>query len=166
MFSRLQASIPVLTDEDNIEGWIKKIFPWNYDKEGAQELLDHREYYRLNLEAFPALDATVVFRDGSVGDLLPLDISAGGLSGHITTSLPLFEGQRLRVVFVLPLDEPVVLNTEVHLIAKEHDEFPDAWVLHLQFSDALDDSQKELLHRFIIKKQFQLIKRKKGWRFS
>ena len=167
MFSRLQAAIPVFTDEDRIDHWVKKIFPWRQEgKKDSRDFPDQREYYRLGLEHFPPLDAALVFRDGSVTDLLPLNLSASGLCAKTSTALPLFEGQFLRLIFVLPLEEAVVLNTEARLVAREHGLLPGSWVLHLQFSEKTDDPQRELIHRYIIKKQFEKIKHNQGWRFS
>ena len=63
----------------------------------------------------------------------------------------------------LPFDEPLLVKTSACLIAIETNGCPDARLLRLQFSEGLDDWQKELIHVYVLKKQFELIRQRKGW---
>jgi len=167
MFSRLQAAIPVLTDDLHVDRWVKKIFPWKTHQKGtADALLDQRECYRLNMKQLPTLDATLVPENGANIDLGILNLSAGGLCGRITPSVTLSQNQRLTVAFVLPLEEPVLMRTSACLVAIESKGRQDSRILRLQFSEGLDDRQKELIHGYIVKKQFELIKRGRNWEVS
>ncbi|MCH8312630.1 MAG: hypothetical protein IID17_06555 [Nitrospinae bacterium] len=164
MFSRLQAAIPVFTEDLHVDRWVKKIFPWKMNrKRTADASLDQRECYRLDMKHLPPLDATLVSENGANIDLGILNLSAGGLCGKIALSVPLFKNQWLTVLFVLPLEEPLLMKTSACLIAIESNGHPDCRILRLQFSGGLDDQQKDLIHGFIVTKQFELIKRKREW---
>ncbi len=164
MFSRLQAAIPVFTEDLHVDRWVKKIFPWKMNrKRTADASLDQRECYRLDMKHLPPLDATLVSENGANIDLGILNLSAGGLCGKIATSVPLFKNQWLTVLFVLPLEEPLLMKTSACLIAIESNGHPDCRILRLQFSGGLDDQQKDLIHSYIVKKQFDLIKRGRDW---
>ena len=164
MFSRLQAAIPVFTEDLHVDRWVKKIFPWKMNrKRTADASLDQRECYRLDMKHLPPLDATLVSENGANIDLGILNLSAGGLCGKIALSVPLFKNQGLSVAFVLPLEEPLLMKTSACLIAIESNGHPDCRILRLQFSGGLDDQQKDLIHGFIVTKQFEMIKRKREW---
>ena len=164
MFSRLQAAIPVFTEDLHVDRWVKKIFPWKMNrKRTADASLDQRECYRLDMKHLPPLDATLVSENGANIDLGILNLSAGGLCGKIAPSVPLFKNQWLTVLFVLPLEEPLLMKTSACLIAIESNGHPDCRILRLQFSGGLDDQQKDLIHSYIVKKQFELIKRGRDW---
>ncbi len=167
MLSRLQAAIPVLTEDIPFDRWAKKIFTWKMNRKQTMEaILDQREFYRLNMKKLPPLDATLVSESGADIDLEILNISAGGMCGRIMPSVPLFQNQSLTVAFVLPLEEPVILKTLASLVAIESNGHPDARVLRLQFSDGLEEMKKEMLHGFIVNKQLELIRQGKEWEIS
>jgi len=167
MFSRLQAAIPVLTKNLHANQWVKKIFPWKMNrKRTADAILDQRECYRLNMKHLPPLDATLMSENGANIDLGILNLSAGGLCGKIAPSVPLFKNQWLTIAFILPLEDPLLMKTSACLVAIESNGRPDSRILRLQFSAGLDDQQKDLIHGYIVKKQFELIKRGKEWEIS
>ena len=167
MLSKLQAAIPALTDDLHVENWVNKIFPEKTSRKGKPErLLEQREYYRLDMKQLPSLDATLISRNGANIDLGILNISAGGLCGKISPSVPLFKNQLLNVAFVLPFEEPMLVKTSACLLSIETSELSDARVLRLQFSEGLDDWQRELIHVYVLKKQLDLIKQRREWQTS
>lgn len=167
MFSRLQAAIPVLKDDLHVDRWVKKIFTWKMDrKETLDAILDQREFYRLDMKHLPPLDATLVSENGADIDLEIMNLSASGLCGKIAPSVPLFKNQWLTVAFVLPLEEPMLMKTSACLMAIESNGRPDSRILHLQFSRGWDDQQKDLIHGYIVKKQFEMIQQGKEWETS
>jgi len=167
MFSRLQAVIPILTDGLHVDRWVKKIFPWRINQKKTEDtLLDQRECYRLNMKHLPTLDATLVSEDGANIDMGILNLSAGGLCGKVIPSASLSQNQWLTVEFVLPLERPMPMKTSACLVAIESNGHPDSRILRLQFSEGWDDQKKDLLHGFIVKKQFELIKRGRDWEVS
>jgi len=167
MFSRLQAAIPVLTTDLNVERWVKKVLPWKKNREKKVDaLLDQRDCYRLNMKHLPSLDATLVSENGVDIDLGVLNLSAGGLCGKIAPSVPLYKNQPLTIAFILPLEKPIVMKTSACLVAIETNGSPDARILRIQFSGGLDDQQKDLLHGFIVKQQLELIKQGRNWEMA
>ncbi len=167
MFSKLQAAIPVLKDDFHVDRWVKKIFPGKTGRKRRMDaLLEQREFYRLDLEHLAPLDATLVSGNGANIDLEIMNISAGGLCGKITPSVPLFKNQWLTVAFVLPLKESILMKTSACMISIESNGRPDYRILRLQFSGGLDDRQKEMIHGFIVNQQFELIRRRKAWQMS
>jgi len=167
MFSRLQAVIPVLTDDLHVDRWVKKIFPWKTNQKRTEDaLLDQRECYRLNMKHLPTLDATLVSENGANIDMGILNLSAGGLCGKVIPSASLSQNQWLTVEFILPLEDPMRMRTSACLVAIESKGHPDSRILRLQFSEGLDDRQKELIHGYIVKQQFELIKRGRNWEVS
>jgi c-di-GMP-binding flagellar brake protein YcgR len=163
MLSKPQIATPVLKDDPHVENWGSKIFPQKTAREKTLNSQEQREHYRLDMENLPSLDATLISKNGANIDLGVLNISAGGLCGRIAPSVPFFKNQWLTVAFVLPFDEPLLVKTSACLIGIETNGCPDARLLRLQFSEGLEDWQKELIHVYVLKKQFELIREKKGW---
>ena len=56
-----------------------KIFPQKTVREKTLNSQEQREYYRLDMEHLPSLDATLISKNGANIDLGVLNISAGGL---------------------------------------------------------------------------------------
>lgn len=167
MFSRLQAAFPILTEDVPVDRWVQKIFPWKTDREiSSTTVLDKRECYRLDTKNLPPLDATLVSQNGAIIDIHILDLSAGGLSGTVSTPEPLFKGQVLTLVFVLPLEDLTLVKTEASLVSVAPQESNDSTVLHVEFAKTLDSKQRDLIHGYIVKQQFQMIKQLKGWGMS
>jgi len=164
MLSKLQAAIPTLTNDLHVDDWMNKVFPEKTPKKRKPDsLLDQREFFRLNMEHQPPLDATLISKHGANIDLEVLNISASGLSGKITPSVPLFKNQLLNIAFVLPFDEPMLVKTSACLLSIETSKLSDARALRLQFSEGLDEWQRELIHVFVLKKQLELIQRRREW---
>lgn len=163
MFSKPQIATPVLKDDPHVENWENNIFPQKTVREKTLNSQEQREYYRLDMEHLPSLDATLISKNGANIDLGVLNLSAGGLCGRIAPSVPFFKNQWLTVAFVLPFDEPLLVKTSACLIGIETNGRPDARLLRLQFSEGLEDWQKELIHVYVLKEQFELIRERKGW---
>ncbi len=161
MFGKL--AVPACKEEPPVDNWASNIFPKKPTRKKTRNRQEQREFYRLDMEHLPALDATLLSKNGSNIDLGVLNLSAGGLCGRITPSVPFFKNQLLTIAFVLPFDEPLIVKTSACLIAIETNGCPDARVLHLQFSAGLDDWKKEMIHVYILKQQFELIRLRKGW---
>ena len=163
MLSKAQTAIHVLKDDPHVDNCASKVFPNKTSRKRTLNSLEKREFFRLDMEHLPSLDTTLISKNGANITIGVLNISAGGLCGRITPSVPLFKNQRLTVAFVLPFEEPRLVKTSACLIAIETNGCPDARLLRLQFSEGLDDWQKELIHVYVLKKQFELIRQRKGW---
>jgi len=166
MFSKLQTTDSALTDAPHADNWVSKIFPGKTARKRKLNSQEQREFFRLDMEHLPSLDATLISKNGDNVDFGVLNISAGGLCGEITPAMPFFKNQCLTVAFALPFEEPLVVKTSACLIAIETNGHPDAKVLRLQFSEELEDWQKELIHVYVLKKQFELIRRRREWQIT
>jgi c-di-GMP-binding flagellar brake protein YcgR len=167
MFSKLETAIPALSDDLHVDNWANNMHPEKIvRKKTPDSFPDQREFYRLEMKHLPSLDATLISKNGGNIDIGVLDLSAGGLCGRITPSVPLFKNQWLTVAFVLPLKEPMLVKTSACLMSIETTECTESRILHLRFSGGLDDWQKELIHSYIVKKQFELIERRREWQIA
>ena len=86
------------------------------------------------------------------------DLSASGFSCRLKESGTIRCGEPISALFVLPLDEPVIIRTEVFLISIVGNE--DARFFRFCFYDEMSDDDRELIHRYIVQKQFEMIQRK------
>jgi c-di-GMP-binding flagellar brake protein YcgR len=163
MLSKALIATPVLKDDPHVDNWGGEIFPQKTAREETLNRQEQREHYRLDMGHLPSLDATLISKNGANIDLGVLNLSAGGLCGRIAPSVPLFKNQWLTVAFVLPFDEPLLVKTSACLIGIETNGCPDTRLLRLQFSEGLEDWQKELIHVYVLKEQFELIRQRKGW---
>lgn len=163
MLSKPQIATPVLNDDPYVDNWESNTIPQNTAQENTLNRQEQREYFRLDMKHLPSLDATLISKNGANIDLGVLNLSAGGLCGRIAPSVPFFKNQWLTVAFVLPFDEPLLVKTSACLIGIETNGCPDTRLLRLQFSEGLEDWQKELIHVYVLKEQFALIRQRKGW---
>jgi c-di-GMP-binding flagellar brake protein YcgR len=163
MLNKALIATPVLKDDPHVENWMENLFPDDKAHNGTLNSQEQREHYRLDMEHLPSLDATLISKNGANIDLGVLNLSAGGLCGRIAPSVPFFKNQWLTVAFVLPFDEPLLVKTSACLIGIETNGCPETRLLRLQFSDGLEDWQKELIHVYVLKEQFELIRQRKGW---
>lgn len=163
MLSKPQIATPVLNDDPYVDNWESNTIPQNTAQENTLNRQEQREYFRLDMKHLPSLDATLISKNGANIDLGVLNLSAGGLCGRIAPSVPFFKNQWLTVAFVLPFDEPLLVKTSACLIGIETNGCPDTRLLRLQFSEGLEDWKKELIHVFVLKEQFALIRQRKGW---
>ena len=91
------------------------------------------------------------------------DLSTSGFSCRLNESGTILYGEPISALFVLPLGEPVIIRTEVFLISIVGNE--DTRFFRFCFYDEMIDDDRELIHRYIVQKQFEMIQRKgrKNW---
>ncbi len=159
MISRLQAKIPVESGGKTVHRWIQKIFPWNRDGlKDSSRFQDRRDFFRLKVEEGDAIEAALWLKDGTVVNMALIDLSASGLCGRIQEPMEISEGEVVTALFILPLPEPVILKMESTLISQGARALPKSTVLHLKFTDRMDEKNREFIHRYIIKTQFDQLK--------
>ncbi len=160
MISRLQAKIPVENGGKTVDRWIKKIFHWNRSRlEDSSRFQDRRDFFRLKVEGADPIEAALWLKDGTVVNMVIIDLSASGLCGRILEPVEFDPGETLTALFILPLPEPVILKMESHLISQGARSLPESTILHLKFSERMDEKNREFIHRYIIKTQFDQLKR-------
>ena len=69
----------------------------------------------------------------------------------------------MSALFVLNLEEPVIIRTEVFLVSIESPK--EQRVFHFRFFDEINNNNRAMIQQYIIKKQFELLgtKNKENW---
>lgn len=147
------------TRDSGKEPWFKKLFQKNRDFASAQERREKRNAYRLNLVEIGPTAMTATIENGTVSRAVLNDLSAGGFSCIRPKLNDLCVGYRVKVWFDLPLDEPASIKTEAVLVNEKGDESRNFKIEGFKFSDSLDEESRDLIHQFIIRKQFEVAKK-------
>ena len=140
----------------SVEKWIKKLF--RIKSVTTHKTKDRRDFNRLPYDKIQPLDLCLTMQDEQVYCTTIEDLSASGFSCRLNESGTIRCGEPISALFVLPLDEPVIIRTEVFLISIVGNE--DARFLRFCFYDEMSDDDRELIHRYIVQKQFEMIQRK------
>lgn len=143
-----------------IEKWLKKVFrvkPAASEKSGA----DRRDFYRLAHDELQPLDLCLTMQDEQVFCTTVEDLSAGGFSCKLTEPAEIRCGELMSALFVLALEEPVIIRAKACLIPTEGNKSEK--VFRFRFFDEMNDDDRELIHRYIVRKQFELLQNKKKW---
>ena len=139
-----------------IEKWIKKLF--RIKSATPDKSADRRDFYRLTHDKIQPLDLCLTMQDEQVFCTTIEDLSASGFSCRLTESGTIRCGEPMSALFVLPLDEPVIIRTEVFLMSIVGNE--GARLFRFRYYDEMNDDDRELIHRYIVQKQFEIIQNK------
>ena len=139
-----------------IEKWIKKLF--RIKSATPDKSADRRDFYRLTHDKIQPLDLCLTMQDEQVFCTTIEDLSASGFSCRLTESGTIRCGEPMSALFVLPLDEPVIIRTEVFLMSIVGNE--DVRLFRFRYFDEMSDDDRELIHRYIVQKQFEIIQDK------
>ena len=140
----------------SVEKWIKKLF--RIKSATTDKTTDRRDFYRLPYDIIQPLDLCLTMQDEQVYSTTIENLSASGFSCRLNESGTIRCGEPISALFVIPLDEPVIIRTEVFLISIVGNE--DARFFRFCFYDEMSDDDRELIHRYIVQKQFEMIQRK------
>ena len=139
-----------------IEKWIKKLF--RIKSATPDKSTDRRDFYRLTHDKIQPLDLCLTMQDEQVFCTTIEDLSAGGFSCRLNELGTIRCGESISALFVLPLEEPFIIRTKVFLISIAGNE--DARFFCFCFYDEMSDDDRELIHRYIAQRQFEMIQRK------
>jgi len=161
MLSKQDRETSLKSTFGSVEKWIKKLF--RIKSAITDKTTDRRDFYRLPYDKIQPLDLCLTMQDEQVYCTTIEDLSASGFSCRLNESDTIRCGEIISALFVLPLDEPVIIRSEVFLISIVGNE--DARFFRFCFYDEMSDDDRELIHRYIIQKQFEMIQRKdhKNW---
>ena len=137
----------------SVEKWIKNLF--SIKSATTYKTTDRRDFYRLPYDKIQPLDLCLTMQDEQVYCTTIEDLSASGFSCRLNELGTIRCGEPISALFVLPLDEPVIIRTEVFLISIVGNE--DARFFRFCFYDEMSDDNRELIHRYIVQKQFEMI---------
>jgi hypothetical protein len=161
MLSEHDRETSLKTAFGSVEKWIKKLFRIN--SATTDKSTDRRDFYRLPHDKIQPLDLCLTMQDEQVFCTTIEDLSASGFSCRLIESGTIRCGEPMSALFVLPLDEPVIIRTEVFLMSIVGNE--DARLFRFRYFDEMSDDDRELIHRYIVQKQFEIIQNKdsKTW---
>jgi hypothetical protein len=139
-----------------VEKWIKKIF--QFKSATPDKTTDRRGFYRLPHDKIQPLDLCLTMQDEQVFCTTIEDLSASGFSCRLIESGTIWCGEPMSALFILPLDEPVIIRTEVFLMSIVGSE--NTRLFRFRYYDEMSDDDRELIHRYIVQKQFEIIQNK------
>lgn len=142
-----------------IERWLKKLFRWESRKNPSDSDIDQRDFYRLRIGNEQPLDLCLTMQDERVFCTTIQDLSASGFSCYVHGLSKIHGGQPTTALFALPLEEPVIIKTEVFLVSmkKGNDESGDFF--RFRYSQETRDEDRDLIHRYIVEKQFEALEK-------
>jgi c-di-GMP-binding flagellar brake protein YcgR len=161
MLSKQDQETSLKSTVGSVEKWIKKLF--SIKSTTTYKTTDRRDSCRLPYDKIQPLDLCLTMQDEQVYCTTIEDLSASGFSCRLSELGTIRCGESISALFVLPLDEPVIIRTEVFLISIVGNE--DARFFRFCFYEEMSDDDRELIHRYIIQKQFEMIQSKdrKNW---
>ena len=156
MLSKQDRGTSLKSTFGSFEKWIKKLF--RIKSAITDKTTDRRDFYRLPHDKIQPLDLCLTMQDEQVYCTTIEDLSASGFSCRLNESGTIRCGEPISALFVLPLDEPIIIRTEVFLMSIVGNE--DARLFCFCFYDEMSDDDRKLIHRYIVQKQFEMIKKK------
>jgi hypothetical protein len=158
MVSKFDSSIKSKPAYKPIERWLKKIFRWKSKELPVNSNVDRRDFYRFVTDSRNPLDLCLTMQDERVFCTNIGDLSASGFGCQIKGLARIHSKQPITALFVLPMEEPRIIKSEVFLVSvlKGNDEGD---LFRYRFSDEIKDSDRDLIHRYIVLKQFEALER-------
>ena len=156
MLSKQDRETSLKSTFGSVEKWIKKLF--RIKSATTDKTTDRRDFYRLPYDKIQPLDLCLTMQDEQVFCTTIEDLSASGFSCRLNESGIIRSGELISALFVLPLEEPIIIRTEVFLMSIVGNE--DARLFCFCFYDEMSDDNRKLIHRYIAQRQFEIIKKK------
>ena len=134
--------------------WLKKIFHINPAK-NEKSCIDTRDFLRISHDEIHPLDLCLMMQHEQVFCTTIEDLSASGFSCWLAELDTIYCGEPMSALFVLAMEEPVIIRTEVFLVSIE--EPKKKRVFHFRFFDEINNNNREMIQQYIIEKQFELL---------
>jgi len=158
MISKFDSDVKHESAYKPIERWLKKIFRWKSKEMPVDPDVDRRDFYRLLADSRAPLDLCLTMQDERVFCTNISDLSASGFGCRIHGLARIHSKQPITALFALPMEEPHIIKAEVFLVsAQKGDEEGD--IFRFRFSENMKDNDRDLIHRYIVLKQFEALER-------
>jgi hypothetical protein len=89
------------------------------------------------------------------------DLSASGFGCHIKGLARIHSKQPITALFVLPMEEPRIIKSEVFLVSALKGNDDEGDLFRFRFTEEIKDSERDLIHRYIVLKQFEALERER-----
>ena len=123
---------------------------WKKEKSGV----DIRDFLRLSHDEIHPLDLCLIQNEQVFWTTIE-DLHAGGFSYRLAELDIIRCEEPIYALFVLALEEPVIIRTEVFLVSIESPK--EQRVFHFRFFDEINNNNREMIQHYIIQKQFELL---------
>ena len=88
------------------------------------------------------------------------DLSASGFGCEIQGLTRIHNGQPITALFALPLEEPVIIKSEVFLVSiKKGGMMDEGDIFRFRFFEGMDDEDRDRIHQYIVQKQFETLEK-------
>lgn len=136
--------------------WFKRMFQ---RRRNPSKIPQRRDTLRLNLEEIEPVDIAVAFDRGKALRTIIHDLSAGGVSLYDDHLLELEEGETVGIAFHLPLGKQATVHAQALLVSAQKTGAHLPRVYRFEFVESMSEVGRNLIHRYIVKKQLELMKR-------
>jgi c-di-GMP-binding flagellar brake protein YcgR len=142
-----------------IERWLRKLFRLKSREVHVGSNVDRRDFYRLDVDPQQPLDLCLTMQDEQVLCTTIRDMSASGFGCHIKGLTQIHVGQPITALFALPLEEPVIIKSEVYLVSIKKGDEENGDIFRFRYSEGIKDEDRDLIHRYIVQQQFEFLEK-------
>ena len=119
--------------------WLRKLFRLKSRKISVDPNVDRRDFYRLELDPHHPLDLCLTMQDEQVFCTTILDMSASGFGCKIKGLSQIHGGQPITAIFALPLEEPIIVKSDVYLVSVKKGAEEDGDIFRFRYSEKIRD---------------------------
>ena len=159
MVSKYDPGIKTESPYRPIERWLRRLFRWKSKEIPADPNIDRRDFYRLQLDSQQPLDLSLTMQDEKVFCTTIQDMSASGFCCIIQGLIWKNGGQPITALFALPLEEPVIIKSEVYLVSIKKGGSDEGDIYQFRFFEGMDDEDRDRIHQYIVQKQFETLEK-------
>ena len=131
----------------------KKLFHINSEKKEKSSVYK-RDFLKISNDEIHPLDLCLMQHE-QVFCTTIAELNARGFSCRLAELDIIQCGEPVSALFVLVLEEPVIIRTEVFLVSIE--EPKKEKFFHFRFFDNINNNNREMIQQYIIQKQFELL---------
>jgi c-di-GMP-binding flagellar brake protein YcgR len=159
MESKYDSDIKLESAYRPIERWLRKLFHLKSREISVDPNVDRRDFYRLDVDPREPLDLCLTMQDEHMYCTNIKDMSASGFGCHIKGFDQIQGGQSVTAIFALPLEEPVIIKSEVYLVSVKKGDEVNGDIFRFRYFEGIRDEDRDLIHRYIVQKQFEALEK-------
>ncbi len=159
MVSKYDPGIKTESPYRPIERWLRRLFRWKSREIPVDPNIDRRDFYRLQLDSQQPLDLCLTMQDEKVFCTTIQDMSASGFCCIIQGLIWKNGGQPITALFALPLEEPVIIKSEVYLVSIKKGGSDEGDIYQFRFFEGIKDEDRDRIHQYIVQKQFETLEK-------
>ncbi|MBT3924046.1 MAG: PilZ domain-containing protein [Nitrospina sp.] len=154
MVSKFDLSTKQESAYQPIARWLRNLFRLKSREISVDPNIDRRDFYRLEVDPQQPLDLCLTMQDEHVYCTTIRDMSASGFGCHIKGLKQIHGGQPVTAIFALPLEEPVIIKSEVYLVSIKKGDEVNGDIFRFRYFEGIKDEDRDLIHRYIVQQQF------------